>query len=259
VTTPRLGYDFNGPADAPVLILGPSLGTTRSVWDPQLPLLAGRFRVLRYDHLGHGESDVPPGPYIISELADALAELMAAVRVDRAHVAGLSLGGMVGMQLAADHPQLVDQLAIVCSSAHLPPAQSWHDRAAAVRTKGSTAAIADTVVGRWFTPAFASTPAAQAARANLLETPPEGYAGCCEAIAAMDLRPLLHSIKAPTLAVTGAEDPATPAEHAETVAAGVRSGGTPARVEIVPGAAHLASVERPQEVGRLLLDHFTSS
>lgn len=257
MTTPQLGYDFHGPPDAPVVVLGPSLGTTRQVWDPQLPLLAERFRVLRYDHLGHGDSSVPPGPYTISELADALAELMAAQGIARAHVAGLSLGGMVGLQLAAGRPHLIDRLAIVCSSAHLPPAQSWYDRAAAVR-HGGTAAVADTVVGRWFTPAFADTPAAQAARADLLSTPSEGYAGCCEAIATMDLRPQLGEIQAPTLAVTGAEDPATPAEHAETVAAGIRSGGTPARVEIVPGAAHLAAVERPTEVGQLLLDHFTT-
>lgn len=256
MTEPELGYDITGPADAPVLVLGPSLGTTRSIWDPQLPQLAEHFRVLRYDHLGHGESAVPPGPYTLSGLARALADLLAARGVKRAHLAGLSLGGMVALQVAATYPHLVDRMAIVCSSAHLPPAQAWHDRAAAVRA-GGTAAVADTVVERWFTPAFAGAPAAEAARASLLATPAEGYAGCCEAIAAMDLRPLLGSIKAPTLAITGADDPATPVEHAEAVAAGIQAVGTPARVEVVPGAAHLASVERPHEVGRLLLDHFS--
>lgn len=256
MTRPELGYDITGPADAPIVVLGPSLGTTRSVWDPQLPLLTEHFRVLRYDHLGHGESAVPPGPYTIGGLADALAGLLAARGVERAHIGGLSLGGMVALQVAATYPQLVDRVAIVCSSAHLPPAQAWHDRAAAVRA-GGTAAVADTVVGRWFTPAFAGTPAAAAARASLVATPPEGYAGCCEAIAAMDLRPLLGSIRAPTLAIAGADDPATPVEHAKTVTAGIQSGGTPARVEVVPGAAHLASVERPDEVGRLLVDHFS--
>lgn len=254
---PELGYDVQGPAEAPVVVLGPSLGTTRSVWDPQLPLLTGQFRVLRYDHLGHGDSAVPPGPYTIAQLADALAELLAVQGVARTHVAGTSLGGMVAIQLAATHPHFVDRLAVVCSSAHLPPAQTWHDRAAAVRA-GGTAAVADTVVRRWFTAAFAGTPAAEAARADLLRTPPEGYAGCCEAIATMDLRPVLDSIKAPTLAIAGAEDPATPIEHARTVVEGVQAAGTPARVAVVPNAAHLASVEQPAEVGQLLLDHFTT-
>jgi 3-oxoadipate enol-lactonase len=250
-----LGSDLHGPSSAPVVVLGSSLGTTRAMWDPVLPALAERFRVLRYDHLGHGESDVPPGPYRLESLADAVADLLASHGVGHAHVAGASLGGMVGLQLAATHPHVVDRLAVVCSSAHLPPAQTWLDRAAAVRS-GGMAAVAEAVLGRWFTPAFAGTAAVATVRDDLLATPPEGYAGCCEAIAAMDLRPLLGSIRAPTLAIVGAEDPATPIEHAEVVARGVLSGGAPAAVEVVPGAAHLAAVECPDEIGRLLVEHF---
>jgi 3-oxoadipate enol-lactonase len=251
MTTYDLGIQMYGSIDAPALVLGPSLGTTRTTWDAVLPKLAERFHVLRYDHLGHGDSDVPPGPYTLEDLTGALAAAMEAHGINRAHLAGLSLGGMVALQLAATYPHLVDRLAVVCASAYLPPAQNWLDRASAVRN-GGMAAVADTVLGRWFTPAFAESPAAQTVRADLLSTPVEGYAGCCEAIAAMDLRPLLRAIQAPTLVIAGAEDPATPVDHAEAIAARVQG---PARVEVVAGAAHLASVERPDDVSRILLAH----
>jgi 3-oxoadipate enol-lactonase len=251
MTTYELGVQMHGSIDAPPLVLGPSLGTTRTTWDAVLPKLAERFRVLRYDHLGHGDSDVPPGPYTLDDLTGALAAAVGALGINRAHLAGLSLGGMVALQLAATYPHLVDRLAVVCAAAYLPPAQTWLDRAAAVRN-GGMAAVADTVLGRWFTPAFAESPAAHTVRADLLSTPVEGYAGCCEAIAAMDLRPLLSAIQAPTLVIAGAEDPATPVDHAVAIAAGVQG---PARVEVVAGAAHLASVERPDEVSRILLAH----
>jgi 3-oxoadipate enol-lactonase len=257
MNAPELGVDVHGPADGPVLVLGNSLGTTHTVWDPVMPTLAERFRVIRYDHVGHGGSAVPPGPYTVAGLADAVAGMLDDHGVTRAHVAGLSLGGIVGMQLAASYPHLVDRLAVVCSSAHLPPAQQWHDRAASVRAHG-TAEIAEQVLRRWFTPAFATSAAAAAVRQDLLGTPREGYAACCEAIAAMDLRPLLGTIRAPVLAIAGADDPATPPEHAQAIVAGVLSGGAPARVEIVADAAHLAPVERPNEVGTLLLTHFTA-
>jgi 3-oxoadipate enol-lactonase len=252
MTAYELGVEIHGSTDAPALVLGPSLGTTRTAWEAVLPKLAERFRVLRYDHLGHGNSAVPPGPYTMDELTGALAATIEAHGITRAHLSGLSLGGMVALQLAATYPNLVDRLAVVCASAYLPPAQNWLDRAAAVRA-GGMAAVADTVVGRWFTPAFAESPSARAVRSDLLSTPVEGYAGCCEAIAAMDLRPLLGSIQAPTLVVAGAEDRATPVAHAEAIATGVQG---PARVADVTGAAHLAAVERPDKVAQLVVEHF---
>ncbi len=252
MTRHELGYDVDGPEGAPVVVLGSSLGTTRSAWDPQLAALTEHFRVVRYDHLGHGDSAVPPGPYSLAGLASSLAGLLTGIGIERAHVAGLSLGGMVGLQLAARYPDLVDRLAVVGSSAYLPPAQRWLDRATTVRRSGM-AAVADTVLSRWFTPAFQDSPRAKEIRADLLNVPPEGYAACCEAIATMDLRPVLGQVRAPVLAIAGADDPATPVEHARTIVEGVSG---PARLEVVPNAAHLASVERPGEVGALLLEHF---
>lgn len=249
----KLGYDITGPDDAPALILGSSLGTTRGMWDAMTPTLSRTLRVIRYDHLGHGESDVPDGPYTIERLAGELATLLDDLGIERAHHGGVSLGGMVALQFAADYPERVDRLAVVCSSAHMPPPENWEQRAHAARTKG-VESIADAVVGRWFTDAAPAQTVA-AARAMLAGTPGEGYAGCCEAIRDMDLRPVLGRIGAPTLVVAGAEDPATPVEHAEGIADGIRAGGGSATVEVVSGAAHLAAVERPDAVADLMLTH----
>lgn len=253
----QLGYDIHGSDDAPVVVLGSSLGTTRSVWDAQLSFLSEQFRVVRYDHLGHGDSTVPPGPYTIESLAADVLRLLNKLGIDQAHVGGISLGGMVALQLAATAPGRVDRLALVCSAAYLPPAQAWRERATVVRARG-IAAIANSVVERWFTPNFATTSPAMTCRMDLLRVPTEGYAGCCEAIAAMDLRPLLGAIRAPTLVIAGANDSATPVDHAMTIVDGIQSSGTSARAEIVTDAAHLANVERPDEVGRLLVEHFTA-
>lgn len=245
-----LGYDVHGPADAPVVVLGGSLGTTRAMWDEQLPALTAFFRVVRYDHRGHGTSPTKPGPYTVAALADDVLGLLDQLGIERAHLAGLSLGGMVAMQLAATHPERVDRLALLCTSAYLPPVSTWHERAAMVRARG-TSAVADAVVARWFTPVFSRTPQAAALREQLLHTSSEGYASCCEAIAEFDLRPQLARIRADTLVVAGAEDPATPPEHAKDIAAGISS----AQLKVLPGAAHLASVERADAVTALLLEH----
>ena len=248
-----LAYTVDGPENAPVLVLGNSLGTTTAMWEPQLPALARRFRVVRYDHRGHGDSPVPDGPYRLSSLGADLLALLDALGHRRVHLAGLSLGGMVTMWLAAHAPERVDRIALLCTSARLGPPQMWEQRAETVRTQG-VEAIGDVMVGRWFTPEFAATrPDVVAwARKLLTETPAAGYAGCCAAIQTMDLLAELGSITAPALVIAGARDPATPPEHAERIAAGIAG----ARLEIVPDAAHLANIERPEAVTGLLLEHF---
>lgn len=247
-----LACDLSGPAGAPVVVLGGSLGTARDMWHSHAAALAARFRVIAFDHRGHGASPVPAGPYRIDDLGGDVLELLDHLGLDRVHYAGASLGGMVGMWLAAHAPERVDRLALVCTSAHLPPAELWRDRAAAVRRDGMGGMI-DAVLDRWFTAGFrAAHPELVAPLvAQLAATPPEGYAGCCEAIAAMDLRPVLPRIVAPTLVVAGAEDPATPPEHARAIVAAVPG----ARLEILSPAAHLAVVERAGAVLDLLGEH----
>jgi 3-oxoadipate enol-lactonase len=249
--TAGLGYDLHGADDAPVLVLGSSVGSTRAMWDAQLPALAQHFRVLRYDHRGHGGSQVPAGPYTIADLGCDLLGLLDSLGVQRFSYAGLSLGGMVGIWLGRHAPDRVDRLALCCTSAYLPPAQLWLDRVAAVRA-GGMESIADAVVGRWFTPGFTAAQPDQVARLRsvLAAVPVQGYAGCCLAIAGMDQRADLHRITAPTLVLAGAHDPATPPSHSEQIADAV-----PGARMVVVDAAHLATVEQADECTGLLLEH----
>jgi len=245
-----------GPPGAPVLVLGNSLGTTRDMWEPQIGALARRFRLLRYEHRGHGGSPAPPGPYSIANLGADVLRLLDFHDVETAYYCGLSLGGMVGMWLAANAPDRIDALALCCTSAYLQPAQLWVDRAAAVRS-GGMAAISAQVVARWFTPGYqAAHPATVAAFVTTLEreVAAEGYAGCCDAIAAMDLRPLLPSVTTPTLVIAGAEDPATPPWHGAVIASAIPG----ARLRVIRGAAHLANVSSAAEVSAALLAHLAS-
>ena len=245
-------HRLDGPEDAPLLVLSNSLGTTHRMWDWNLDAVTERFRVLRYDTRGHGDSPAPPGPYTVEELAgDALA-LLDSLGIERVLWAGVSLGGMTGLWLAANAPERIERLAACCTAAHLPPAEMWADRAATARGEGmETLTVA--ALERWFSPGFTeSAPEViERFRADLLATPPEGYASCCEAIGRNDLRDRLGAIEAPTLVVAGEEDPATPPEKAEEIAAGVPG----SRLEVLPGARHLANVERADEFNGLLLEH----
>jgi 3-oxoadipate enol-lactonase len=245
-----------GPEDAPVVVLSNSLGSTMSMWDAQVDELTRHFRVVRYDTRGHGGSPVPDGPYSIDDLADDMVALLDRLGIPRAHVVGLSLGGMTGLRLAARDPDRVDRLVVLCTGAHLEPSSAWTDRAATVRARGSRA-VAEAVVARWFTPDLlaADPDVKSAAEAMVAGTPTEGYAGCCEGIAAMDLRDDLASITAPTLAVAGADDPATPPPHLEAIAEGVQHG----RLLVVPEAAHLANAQQPGTITPAIIQHLTDS
>jgi 3-oxoadipate enol-lactonase len=245
-------YGEDLAVDAPVVVLGNSIGTNSGMWEPQIPALASRFRVLAVEHRGHSGSEVPRGPYTIDDLGGDFLGLLDELGVGTFRFAGLSLGGMVGMWLATHVPERVERLALVCTSAYFPPAQNWIDRAATVRANG-TASLADAQAGRWFTPGFRSREpgVVKNALAMLAATPDEGYAGCCEAIATMDQRPELPRITAATLVIAGADDPATPPPHGQVIADAVPG----ARLEIVPDASHLATLEKPDAVGALVTSH----
>jgi 3-oxoadipate enol-lactonase len=247
-----LHYEVSGPAAAPVLVLGGSLGTTVDMWEPLLAQLGDRYRVVRYDHRGHGGSPVIPGPYTVEELGQDVLALLDGLGLDRVFHCGLSLGGMVGMWLAAHAPHRVRRLALLCTAAYLPPAEGWLTRATQVRSAG-TGSIADLIVARWFTAPFLTANPELVARyrAMIAGVPAEGYAGCCEAIAKMDLRAALHRITAPTLVISGRADPATPPAFGEEIASLVPG----ARFTIVDAAAHLSAVEQPEAVGRHVMNH----
>jgi 3-oxoadipate enol-lactonase len=251
-TAVAVHHRSDGSAAAPALVLSHSLGASLTMWDPQVSELAARFRVIRYDLRGHGASPVPPGPYEIADLAGDLLALLDQLGIRRAHLAGVSLGAMVSLWVAAHHPDQVDRLVVCATSAALGPASAWAERAALVRARGP-AAVADAVVDRWFTPAWRERHPGHTGRMRALiaSTPAEGYAACCAAIERMDLRPLLARIAAPTLAIAGADDPSTPPAELQAIAAGVQDG----RLEVIAGAAHLVNVEQAARVNQLMLAH----
>jgi 3-oxoadipate enol-lactonase len=257
MSTPvEVHHVVSGREDGPVVVLSNSLGATHRMWDANLAELEQRFRVVRYDTRGHGGSPVPDGPYSIDDLADDVVALLDRLGVEKAHVVGLSLGGMTGMRLAARHPERVDRLVVLCTGAHLAPSSAWTDRAATVRADG-TKAVAEAVVARWFTPDHLEAhPEVKAdSEATVAATPAEGYAGCCEVIATMDLRDDLPSITAPTLAIAGADDPATPPPHLEAIADAVEDG----RLLVVPDSAHLANAQQPATITPAIIEHLTAS
>jgi 3-oxoadipate enol-lactonase len=247
-----LAHRLDGLDDAPTLVLGNSLGTTQDLWERQLPILAERFRVLTYDHPGHGSSGLPEPPWTVEAFAGDLVTLLDDLGLERVSVCGVSLGGMVGMALAHAAPERVERLVLSCTSAYLGPPEPWLERASIVRAEGVDA-VADTVVGRWFTPGLAQDDPATVARfrASLAATPPEGYARGCEAVGAWDARERIAAIAAPTLVVAGADDPATPVEHAQLIAERIPG----ARLLVLEHAAHLANVERHEAFTRAVLEH----
>jgi 3-oxoadipate enol-lactonase len=247
---------LDGPDGAPVLVLGNSLGTSSAVWDGQVAEFRTQFRVLRYELPGHGGTPAAPGAYTIGGLATGVLALLDSLGVERAAYCGISLGGMIGMWLAAHEPDRISALGLVCTSSCLPPADGWRTRAAQVRSAGM-ASITTPVLGRWFTPEFAARAPEVIGRfaTEFERTDAAGYAGCCEAIAEMDLRPDLPRISAPTLVLAGAEDPATPPEHGATIAELI--GG--ARLDIIPAAAHLATAEAAVPVTAALLAHLRTA
>jgi 3-oxoadipate enol-lactonase len=222
--------DGDGP---PVVLIG-SLGSDLSMWEPQLPALRDSFKVVRVDLPGHGGSPVPDTEFAIDDIADAVCELVDSP----ASYVGVSLGGVVAMCIAANAE--VDKLVLACTKPAFPPREQWLERAATVRRDGMSA-IADAVLGRWFT-----NGAPPQYREMLLACPPEGYARCCEALADADLTNDLPRIVAPTLVIAGAHDPTVPPGDAKQL---------PGWLVVLDDAAHLANADDPEGFNDALLAH----
>lgn len=271
---PLAHYRLDGPEGAPPLILGPSLGTSLAVWEPQTAALAATHRVLRWDLPGHGETSVdvlpsatrdspggtPAAPAAPAGTATTVADLARLVLDLADHhgwrrfgYAGVSLGGAVGAYLAVHHPERIDALALVCSSARFGEPAGWRDRARLVRDEG-TAALLEGAPGRWFADRSAALESRWGAAllVDLAGTDPAGYAACCDALAGYDLRGELGLIGARTLVVAGRADPATPPAHARELTDGIPG----ADLLELARAAHLAGIDRPEAVSRALAEHF---
>lgn len=251
-----IAHRFDGPENGPVLVLGPSLGTDLQLFDAQVERLGDRYRILRYDLPGHGLSSTPSGPYTMDFLADQVIALLDSLGVGRFHYAGVSIGGAIGVVLAAGHPDRVLSLASCASALQFADPPSWATRAALVRAEG-TGAMVGSRKGVWYTEDFAQREPDEVER--LLEmlrgTAAEGYAGCCEAIGSFDARVLAASITAPTIAIAGAEDPATPPMMVRQIAETIPG----AEFVTIDGAAHLLNVERPDDFSALLVRHLESA
>jgi 3-oxoadipate enol-lactonase len=247
----EVNYALEGPEDAPVLVLSNSLGSTLEMWDDQASVLRERFRLVRYDQRGHGGSPVPSGPYKIEDLGLDLLALLDRLEIERVSFCGLSIGGLVGMWLASEDPDRVERLVLCCTAARFDP-DMYDARARKVRAEG-VRSISDVALERWFTPEFrASRPETlEWAESMLRGTPTEGYAGCCEVLRDADVRDRLKAIRAPTLVIAGAEDPAATVEQAEEI----RDSIPGARLAVIENAAHLANIEQPEAVTREILDH----
>jgi 3-oxoadipate enol-lactonase len=244
----RLHYRIDGRDDAPWLTFCNSLGTDLYMWDPQVAALAGQFRILRYDRRGHGESTAPAGRYTVAELGADVLALWDALGVERSHYCGLSIGGLTGQWLGVHAPTRLRRLVVCATAAKIGTVDGWQARIDQVAAEGLLP-LAEGTVQRWFTPAFATAHplVIDEILTSFLATSPEGYIGCCNAVAQADFRDQLARIAVPLLAIAGDDDPVCPPEDLRHIADGVAAG----RDAQVPGR-HICNLESPQAFNALL-------
>jgi 3-oxoadipate enol-lactonase len=249
----RIHWRADGPPNAPTLLCSNSLGSDLDLWRPQLDALRS-YRIIRYDTRGHGRSSATPGPYGLDLLGEDAVAVMDAAGTKRADFMGISLGGLTGMWLGIHAAERVRKLVLANTGAKIGTTESWNQRIEAVRSQG-LAAIADSVLARWFTPEFSASGAGILAqiRATFVATPPEGYIACCEALREADLREEIARIQAPVLVVTGAGDVSTPPALGQLVSDRIAG----ARL-VTLAAAHISNVEQPSAFNRAVLDFLSA-
>jgi 3-oxoadipate enol-lactonase len=249
-------YDLAGPEGAPVVMLSNSLGTRLEMWDPQMAALTRHHRVLRHDSRGHGRTDAPAGPYTVEQLAEDALGLLDALGLERVHFCGLSMGGMVGQVLGARHGERLSSLTLCATTCRMPAPEMWDERIRLTAAEGM-AAVVDAVTERWFTATFRkrAPEAVEPIREMILATSPVGYGACCAAIRDMDICEAAASIRAPTLVVAGADDPATTPDVMQALADRIEG----ARFVEIADAAHLLNIQQADEFNRLLLDFLAAN
>jgi len=236
-----------------VLVLSHSIGTTMSLWDLQWGALRQRFRLLRYDARGHGRSAVPPGPYQVQQLAEDVIALLDALFIRRAHFCGLSMGGVTGLWLGIYAPSRIDRIIIANSAAKIGSEELWDARIQSVQDAGMSS-IADSVMARWFTAEFrrAEPARTESTRTAFLGTPVLGYANCCGALRAADLRSQIENIKLPALIISGSRDVATTTTEGRFMAQKI-SGARYLELD----SAHLSNIEQSARFNRAVTDFLT--
>ena len=256
MTTAPLHHVIDGPTHAPVLVLGPSLGTNLHLFDAQAAALSDQFRVVRFDLRGHGRSPVVVGPTTMADLTGDVLALLDQLGVGTFHYAGVSVGGAIGLELALNASPRLSTLTVIASAAQFADPPSWPVRAAKVRAEG-TEFLIPSRTGAWFTQEFAAQHPDEAGRllTMLRDTPPDGYAAACDAIAVFDVRDRLHEITTPTLVIAGAEDPATPLPMVRAIADGIEG----AAFQSIPETSHLVSAEAPDAVTGVIRGHLQAN
>ena len=248
----EMNYELSGKEGAPVVVLSHSLGSSLSMWVPQLRELEPDFRVLRYDIRGHGGSVSTPGPYTLELLGEDAVRLLDALSIDKFHWVGLSMGGMIGQCIALNNGHRLRSLTLCDTAASIPPdAQPvWQERIDTVRAKGAQALLGQTLE-RWFTPPFLSQnpPMLEVIRNEFIATPAEGYIGCMEAIRKLNYLERLPKIRIPTLILVGEDDPGTPVEAAKAMNDRIPK----SKLVVLPGARHLSNVGQPEAFNSALL------
>ena len=255
ITTNGIDTHYTIEGEGPWLTMSHSLACNSSMWDEQARLLSRRFKVLRYDTRGHGGSSAPKGPYTLDQLADDVKALFDSLGIQRTHWIGLSMGGMIGQVFALKHPGVFQSMVLADTTSRRPPnaEQMWGDRVRTAREKGMDGVVEGTLA-RWFTEPYRN------ARKDVMErisrdiraTPVEGFAGCCEAIAKIDVLDRLKEIDCPTLVIVGEQDPGTPVEAARLIQSNIRG----AELVIIPAAAHLSNVEQTEAFNKALMSFY---
>ncbi|HYH42520.1 MAG TPA: 3-oxoadipate enol-lactonase [Burkholderiales bacterium] len=255
VKTNGIETSYTIEGEGPWLTMSHSLGSDSSMWDGQAKLLSSRFKVLRYDTRGHGDSSAPKGPYTLEQLADDTKALFDALEIERTHWLGLSLGGMIGQTFAVKYPGVFQSMVLADTSSRQPPgaAQTWGDRVKLVREKGMEGVV-DTTLARWLTEPFrkSNKDVTERVAAGIRATPVEGFAGCCEAIAALNVTDRLKDVDCPTLVIVGEEDQGTPPAAAKVIQENIRG----AELMIIPAAAHLANINQPEAFNTALTSFY---
>ncbi len=243
-------YTIEG--EGPVVTLSHSLGCNLSMWDDQARALTGRYRVLRFDTRGHGQTSAPPGAYALEQLVEDFHGLLTGLGITETHFVGLSLGGMIGQLFALQYPEMVRSLVLCDTTGRFPAdvGRVWEERIRTVEAKGMEAMVEPTLQ-RWFTAPFRERrpDVTERVGAMLRTTPPQGYIGCCYAIPKINTTDRLSEIRCPALVIVGEEDPGTPVEMARAIYAALPS----AELVILRSASHLSNLEQPEEFTRVLL------
>ena len=246
-----VNYALEGPANAPVVTMSHSLATDLSMWDPTVPALTGRFRVLRYETRGHGQTEAPKGAYTLDQLANDALAMLKALGIARTHWVGLSMGGMIGQTLALKAPEIFLSLSLCDTSSRIPGEAKplWQERIKTAETQGMEPLVEGTLA-RWFTEPFRKSRKDVVDRVATMirTTPPAGYAGCCHAISALDLTDKISAIKMPTIAIVGEDDPGTPVVAHEVIHEKIAG----SKLEILKCAAHLSNMEQPEAFNKAL-------